>query len=747
MAMTKSIEPKTIGGSLPRIDGPLKVSGHAVYTSDIHLPGMLHAIPVCSTIASGKVVSIDATKAKTMPGVKAVFYRGNLGPFYRTDPALRPSARLEEKRAPLEDDVISYYGQYIGVVVADTMEQAQAAADALIVSYAKTEHNVDDTLSDEVKVAVDSERGSAQAAFESAPVSIDYTYATPAETHNPIELHATVATWAGDNVTLYETSQGVVNHRNVLCQILGVPRENVRVVSHFLGSGFGGKLFPWTHSALAAGASRQLGRPVKLVLSRQSMFQTVGHRARTRQRMRLGATTDGKLVSLQHDFVCHTAMLDDFKEDCGEPTPFMYSVPNLRVTSGLHKRNVGSTTTMRGPGAVPGLFAIESAMDELAIKLSIDPVELRLKNEPTNDEGRGIPFSSRHLPECLRVGAEKFGWSSRNPRVGSMRRDGLTLGWGMAACAWGAERFNAEASVELRTDGTARVAIATQDIGTGMYTVLAIVTAETLGIPVDRIEVRLGDTILPPGPLSGASRATASVIPAVLEAARQAVDAMLTCAASQAQTLFNGARKEDLTFEHGSIAVKGAGGRQVPFEEVLRLANLRVVSGGGKSPATPGVRTRAGYSLHSFGAHFCEITWQAEIARLRVTRFVTVIDGGRIINPKTGRNQIEGSVVMGIGMALFEETKYDPRFGSPLNSNLADYMLATNADSPAIDVTFLEHPDTEVNELGARGIGEIGLAGAASAITAATHHATGVRIRELPVRIEDLLPKQNVRTI
>ena len=740
MSMTKSIEPKTIGGSLPRIDGPLKVSGHAVYTSDINLPSMLHAIPVCSTVASGKIASIDATRVKGMPGVKAVFYRGNIGPFYRTDPALRPTARVEEKRAPLEDDVITYYGQYIGVIVAETMEQAQAAADSLKVTYTESEHNVDDTLSDEVKPAVDSERGAAQAAFESAPVTIDYAYATPAETHNPIELHATVAVWDGDSVTLYETSQGVVNHRNVLCQMLGVPRENVRVVSHFLGSGFGGKLFPWTHSALAAGAARQLGRPVKLVVSRQSMFQTVGHRARTRQRMRLGATPDGKLVSLQHDFVCHTAMLDDFKEDCGEPTPFLYSVPNLRVTSGLHKRNVGPTTTMRGPGAVPGLYAIESAMDELAIKLSIDPVELRLKNEPADDEGRGIPFSSRHLPECLRVGAEKFGWSSRNPIVGSMRRDGMILGWGMAACAWGAERFDAEAKVELRTDGTARVAIATQDIGTGMYTVLALVTAEIVGLPVDRIEVRLGDTILPPGPLSGASRATASVIPAVVEAARQAVAAMLTCAASQAQTLFNGAHKEDLTFEQGSIAVKGNPGKRVPFEEVLRLANLKVVTGGGKSPATPGVKTRTGYSLHSFGAHFCEITWQPEIARLRVTRFVTVIDGGRIINPTTGRNQIEGSVVMGVGMALFEETKYDPRFGCPLNSNLADYMLATNADSPVIDVTFLNHPDTEVNELGARGIGEIGLAGSAAAITAAIHHATGVRIRELPVRIEDLLP-------
>src|SRR6185369_8827176 len=323
-----------------------------------------------------------------------------------------------------------------------------------------------------------SERGKAEEAFASAPVKLDQTYVTPSETHNPIELHATTAIWEGQNLTIYDSTQGVVNFRGVLAQMFGLPKENVRIISKFLGSGFGGKLFPWSHSPLAVAAARQLGKPVKLVVSRKMMFQTVGHRPRTQQRVRLGATPDGKLVSLQHDYVNHQGMLDGYHEDCGEATPFLYSVPNLRVAFGRAKRNVGSPTSMRGPGAVPGLYATESAMNELAAQLKIDPVKFRIINEPKIDESLGLPFSSRHLLECFQLGSEKFGWSRRNPAVGSMKRDGLTLGWGMAGCSWVAARFNAAANVQLRDDGTCRVASATQDIGTGTYTILAQLSSE-----------------------------------------------------------------------------------------------------------------------------------------------------------------------------------------------------------------------------------------------------------------------------
>src|SRR5437867_1985094 len=311
---------------------------------------------------------------------------------------------------------------------------------------------------------LDSQRGDADAAFASAPVKLDQTYVTPAETHNPLELHATTAIWDGSTLTLYESSQGVVNLRGVLAQMFGLPKENVRVITKFVGSGFGGKLWPWTQCPLAAAAARQLGKPVKLVLSRKMMFQSVGHRPRTQQRVRLGATPDGTLVALHHDYVYHRSILDAHHEDCGETTPFQYSVPNLRVTFGRAKRHVGAAADMRGPGAVPGLYAIESAMNELADALTIDPVRLRVINEPTIDEGLGIPFSSRHLLECFELGANKFGWSKRTPQVGSMKRDGLILGWGMARCSWVAGRFAAAASVELRDDDTARVACATQDI-------------------------------------------------------------------------------------------------------------------------------------------------------------------------------------------------------------------------------------------------------------------------------------------
>ena len=739
-----------IGRSTPRVDGPLKVSGKAQYTSDFHFPGTLYAVPVEATIANGRVIALDTTAAETMPGVRAILHRENIGTIVRSTPGPGFAGICEERRPPFEDDVVYYYGQYIALAVADTFEAAKAAADAVRVTYDTHTPNVETDLQADDDPAVilatfgphhrvQSERGDADAAFASAPVTIDHTYITPAETHNPIELHATTAIWDGPMLTLYESSQGVVNLRGVLAQTFDVPTEHVRVISTFVGSGFGNKLFPWTHSALAAAAARQLGTPVKLVLSRKMMFQTVGHRPRTQQRVRLGATSDGKLVSLHHDYVYHRSILDAHHEDCGETTPFQYSVPNLRVTFGRAKRHVGAAADMRGPGAVPGLYAIESAMNELADALQIDPVRLRVINEPTIDEGLGIPFSSRHLLECFALGAEKFGWSTRTPHVGSMQRDGVILGWGMAGCSWIAGRFDAEASVELRDDGTARVACATQDIGTGTYTILAQLASHKTGVPLDNIDVALGDTSLPAGPLSGGSLATSSVVPAVFQAADNAIASLLRLATTTSGSPFAQRQTADLAFEGGRVFVQAdgpAGG--VPFTEVLRRANRRCVTGSGTSEATLG-DPQPHVSTHSFGCHFVEVTWQPEIARLCVSRVVTVIDAGRIINPLAGRNQIEGAVVMGIGMALFEHTAYDPQNGAPINSNLADYVVAVNADAPPIEVYFLEYPDTEINAVGARGIGEIGLAGVAAAITAAVHHATGVRVRELPVHIEHLL--------
>jgi xanthine dehydrogenase YagR molybdenum-binding subunit len=739
-----------VGRDTPRVDGPQKVTGTAKYTSDFHFPGLLYAVPVEATVASGRVVKLDTAAAEKMPGVRAVFHRTNIGKIYRSVRGPGFEGVCEERRPPFEDDVVRYYGQYVALAVADTFEAARAAADAVRVTYAREKPNVEADLKaddepDEVVTTfgtlkrVQSQRGDAAAAYASAPVKLDQTYVTPTETHNPLELHATTAIWEGPTLTLYESSQGVVNLRGVLAQMFGLPQENVRVISKFVGSGFGSKLWPWTQCPLAAAAARQLGRPVRLVLSRRMMFQSVGNRPRTQQRVRLGATRDGELVSLQHDYVYQRSLLDAHHEDCGEATPLQYSVPNLRVTFGRARRNVGAGADMRGPGRVPGLYATESALNELADQLKIDPVKLRVLNEPKIDESSGLPFSSRHLLECFELGADRFGWSKRTPEVGSMKRDGLTLGWGTAGCSWVAARLAAEAGVQLRDDGTARVACATQDIGTGTYTILAQLASQKTGVPLDKVEVALGDTSLPAGPLSGGSLATESVVPAVFAAADAAVASLRAVATTTPGSPFAGRKPDELSFEGGRVFVKAdgpAGG--VPFADLLRRANLRLVSGAGKGEATFG-NAKPKFSTHSFGCHFAEVTWQPETARLRVSRVVTVIDGGRIINPLAARNQIEGAVVMGIGMALFEHTTYDPQTGAPINSSLADYIVAVNADVPPIEVHFLDFPDKEINELGARGVGEIGLAGIAAAITHAVYHATGVRVRELPVKLENLL--------
>ena len=739
-----------IGRKTPRIDGPLKVSGMAHYASDFNFPELLYAVPVEATIANGKIKKLDTAAAEKMPGVRAILHRANIGKIFRSTLGEGMEGICIERRPPFADDVIRYYGQYVAIAVADTFESAKAASDAVRVTYDKNKPNVESQLKaddDPPVVAttygtekrLQSERGDAEAAFASAPVKLDQTYVTPAETHNPIELQGTTAMWDGAKLTIYEESQAIFNMRSVLAQMFGLPQENVRVITKFVGSGFGSKLWPWTHCPLAAAAARKLGKPVKLVLSRRMMFQSVGHRAHTQQRVRLGATPEGKLVSLQQDYVYERSMLDDYHENCGEATSFQYSVPNLRVRFGRAKRNIGSPSDMRGPGAVPGLYATESAMNELADQLKVDPVQLRVLNEPKIDEGLKIPFSSRHYLECLQLGAEKFGWSQRNPEVGSMKRNGLTLGWGMAGAAWVAARFAAAANVELRDDGTARVACGTQDIGTGTYTILAQLTSEKTGVPVDKVEVALGDTSLPEGPVSGGSMATGSVVPAVFDAADNAAKSLLILATTTPGSPFENNEPDDLAFESGRVFVKAngpAGG--IPFADILRRANVRFVTGSGESKATFG-EEKPKFSTHSFGCHFVEVTWQPQIARLRVNRVVTVIDAGRIINPLAGRNQIEGAVVMGIGMALLEHTTYDPQNGAPINSNLADYIVAVNADTPSIDVHFLDYPDKVINPVGARGIGEIGLAGVAAAITAATYHATGVRVRELPIKIEDLL--------
>ena len=746
---TQSASP--IGRDTPRVDGPLKVTGMAQYTSDFHFPGLLYAVPVEATIANGRITKIDAAAAEKMPGVRAIFHHGNIGKIFRS--ALNPdfSGIMEERRPPFEDDVVRYYGQYVAVAVAETFETAKAAADAVCVTFAAEKPNVDMQLvadDDPATVSttfgprqrLQSERGDAESAFNSAPVKLDETYVTPTEAHNPLELHSTTAIWDGDQLTLYESSQGVFNLRVVLAQMFGLPTENVRVITKFVGSGFGSKLFPWTQCPLAAAAARILGKPVKLVVSRKMMFQTTGHRPHTQQRVRLGVTPEGKLVSLQHDYIYTRSMLDEHHEDCGEPTPFMYSVPNLRVTFGRARRNIGSGADMRGPGAVPGLYATESALNELAHQLKIDPVKLRVINEPKFDESLGVPFSSRTSARML-YNRRREVWLEQahaGSRLDAARRADARLGHGRLHLDRRPLPRGRQRPAPRRWHGPRRL----RHAGHRHWHLHDPRAARRREVrhPARKSRSRARRHLAPRGPalrrLDGHGFGHPGRLRRRRRRDRVAVgdrhrNARLTVRKAQA-------RRAWLRRWPGVCETR----RLRPRAFRSRTCCNGPTSASSPAPAKgrgPSARPRPKFSTHSFGCHFAEVTWQPEIARLRVGRVVSVIDAGRIINPLAGRNQIEGAVVMGIGMALFEHTSYDPVTGAPINSSLADYVMTVNADAPPIEVHFLDYPDKEINQLGARGIGEIGLAGIAAALTDAVHHATGVRVRELPVKIEDLL--------
>ncbi len=734
---------KMIGKSVSRIDGPKKVTGGAMYAADHPIENLAYGVGVPSTIGNGKILSVDTSAAEKMPGVLAVLHHGNFGKLYRPAQGFEQNSHASETRPPFADDVIYYNGQFVAMVVAHTFQQAQAAAAKVKVSY--EEHSplvlLGDTPVLDQPPARNYSRGDADAAYASAPVKIDATYNIPVETHNPMEMHATIAKWEGQKLTLYETTQGVVNHHNTIAQILDHPLEQIQVISPFVGSGFGDKLFPWPQSAMAAVAARKVGRPVKITVPRNLMFTTVGHRPRSRQRVRLSATAEGKLLSIHHDVQQITSMVDDYIENCTEPTPYLYSAPNVTTVQNLVHANLGTPCPMRGPGTTPGVYALDSALDELAAKLNLDPMQVRLTNYAEMDESAKVPFSSKHLRECYEQAAQRFGWSKRNPKVGSMRAGNEILGWGMSTATWPAGRGEAEVRVTLLANGTARAVSASQDIGTGTYTLLAQAIADKTGLPFSKIEVKLGDSSLPPGPMSGGSQATSSIMPAVAKAADQAVQTLMKVAVKTDKSPFQNADPESLVMSEGRVHKKDEPASSgVPLGEIMALRQISSLDG--KAKTGPDAEMKKKYSFHSFGAHFVEVSYDPQIVRLRVTRWVTVIDGGQMINLKTARNQIAGAIVMGMGMGLFEETVYDTRTAHPLNDNYSDYLISTNPDVPELDVSFLNYPDLKLNEYGARGVGEIGLTGCASALTSAVYHATGVRVRDLPIRIEQLLAEQ-----
>lgn len=731
---------ETIGSPHRRIDGRKKVTGSAAYAADHPVDGLVYAYGVYSTVANGRIRAIHDEDAKRMPGVLTVLHHANVNHLHRAPKAaftmdITKICYQDERRLPFEDDVVSYPGQFVALVVAKTFEQARAAAYRVKVDYdvAAAVATMDAALkaSTPKDNGAGHTRGNAEGAFTSSAHRVDATYFTPIETHNPMEMHATTARWQNGRLYVYESTQGVVNHRNVLASVFDLTPDKVEVNAPFIGSGFGGKLFPWPHSIAACEASRQVGRPVQMVVPRAQMFTTVGHRPETLQRLRLAADARGKLVSIRHETINTTSMTDDYFENCGGVTKSLYSCANVTVSEKSVQVHRGTPTSMRAPGAAPGLFALESAIDEMALACGQDPLAFRQLNMAKRDESSNLPWSSNYLAEALSTGAERFGWHNRNPAVGSMRDGDEIIGYGLGACNWEAFRLPAHARVLLRADGTALAQCAVQDIGTGTYTIVAQTVSEITGIPMENIEVELGSSSFPPGPLSGGSWATASVMPAVAEASREALRKLREYAV-YANGPFPGAAPESLEPEGSGLRLDG---KVASYVQILKGQRLAKAEG---EYASPGGDVSK-YSFRSFGAHFVEVRWDPGISRLRVARVVSAIDVGKVINPITARNQVEGAVVMGIGMALFEAAEFDARNGMPVNNNFAEYVVPVHADQPEIDVILLDHPDLHLNEFGARGIGEIGMTGFAAAVANAVYHATGKRIRNLPITLDKLM--------
>ncbi|MFB2879495.1 xanthine dehydrogenase family protein molybdopterin-binding subunit [Floridanema aerugineum] len=704
---------KVIGTAVNRKDGLAKVTGKATYAAEQQIPGLVYGYLVTSAIAKGRIRSISTQAAETAPGTIAVFTHQNAPKIFKPTNNFITS-KVYEARLPLSDDQIHYAGQIIGLVVADSFERARDAAQQLQVEY-EVETPLIDAAKGTYKPAIgifgedmvlekgEFSRGTEE--IETAGATVEATYTTSTELHVPMEPHAIIAQWQGQEaLTVYEGSQWVMASQRTYAELFGIPAEKVRIVTPYIGGAFGCKAFPWPHSILCAAVARQIQRPLKVVVSRRQMTANTGHRSETEQTLRLSATKDGKLEAIVHTVKSVTSPVEQFSEPCINITPVMYSTPNMQLKQTVAALNLGTPTFMRAPGETPGMWAMESAMDELAWKLNLDPVELRLQNETKTHLRNNLPFSSKHFADCLKEGAKRFGWQNR-PQPRTLTREGKLIGWGMAAATFPALRGNASVKVRLLPDGRVNVLTSANDMGTGAYTLVAIMTAETLGVSVDRVSVEIGDSLFPDGGMAGGSQMTASLAPAVQEACENLLKSGNFATTAEALKELQSSGK----------AAWEATGSSAPNEE-------------GKK-----------WAFQSWGAHFCEVAIDEEIGRLRVTRWVSVMDVGQVINAKAAASQIRGGVIMGIGEALMEECVFDPHTGNPVVYDLATYHYPSHADIPRIDVTFVGKPDLTFNPLGVRGAGEIGITGVAAAVANAIYHATGKRFRNLPITPDKLI--------
>jgi xanthine dehydrogenase YagR molybdenum-binding subunit len=696
--MATTVAPGVLGVAHPRVEGREKVSGEALYAYEHGVEGVAYAWIVQSTVAKGTISAVDGEEARRLPGVLAVISHENAPDLGKVD---------DGELAVLQSPNVAYRGQIVALAVAETLEAAREAAGMVRVEYAAEPHDVALSLDhpklytpEKVNPNFPSEtaEGDVDGALAAAAVVMDATYSTPAEHNNPMEPHATLAVWSGGDLTLYDSTQGAPRARDTIANVLGLEPERVRVISPHVGGGFGSKGTPRPTAIAAAIAARHVDRPVKLTATRQQMFTFVGYRTPTIQRVRLGAGADGRLVAIEHVAYEQTSTVREFAEQTTVPTRMMYASPNRRTGHRLAALDVPTPSWMRAPGETPGMYGLECAMDELAIACGIDPIELRARNEPETDPETGLPFSSRGLLECFRQGAARFAWEGRDPTPGARREGRWLVGTGVASSTYPARRAPSSAFARALPDGTFVVGIGAADIGTGARTVLLQVAADALEVPPERVTMQIGDSALPFAMLAGGSMGTTSWGSAVVRA----------CEALRAKVSEHG----------GEVPPEGLEAHVDTTEEVQGQEKL---------------------ARHAFGAQFCEVRVDSVTGEVRVSRMLGVFACGRILNPLTARSQFIGGMTQGISMALHEESVLDREFGDYLNHDFAQYHVPVFADIEEIEATWIEEDDPHLNPMGAKGIGEIGIVGTAAAVANAVHHATGLRVRDLPIRLDRVL--------
>jgi xanthine dehydrogenase YagR molybdenum-binding subunit len=711
-----------VGQPVVRVEGRLKVTGGALYAADNPIPHLVHAVLVCSTITRGSVDRVDSAATLKVRDV------------------LRVLADFGGVKLPFDPRRVAFFGQPVAIVVATTMEAAAHGASLVQVRYSNqvpiTDVDAPAAAQQPVPAIPDYGRGDADRAMSTAAVVADHRYSIARNNHNPMELPSTVASWDDDRLTVWDKVQGINAAQQALAHAHGIPVDNVRVISPYVGGAFGSAGNTWPHQILAALAARQLRRPVKLVLTRKQMYSGIGYRPTSRQRLAIGADRSGRISAMIHEGHTETARYQLYADSLAGPPKFMYNSPNMKSTYRVVPLDVNLPTYMRGPGATTGVFALESTMDDLAHRLGIDPIELRLRNEPDRDQTTGIPFSTRGLRDCLAQGADSFGWVQRNSTPRVTREGNQLIGMGMAAAGYHTTRSQSDALARVNADGTADVQSATSDMGPGTYTSMTQVAADALGLPMNRVRFALGDSRFPKAPSHSGSRTMASVGSAVFGAANMLRDQFIRTAVVDPGSPLHGARPQDVTVSDGTMFRTADPARRESYQDLLRRRGWPSLDS--QQTWSPDDADKR-FSMYAYGAVFAEVAVDEMLGTVRIRRIFGCYDAGRIINPKLAHSQAIGGMVGGIGMALLEATLLDHRDGRIVNANMADYLVPVNADVPALDATFLQTADTIADPIGVKGLGELVIVGVPAAIANAVFNATGTRITDLPITLDQLL--------